>query len=254
MDLKDLRNKIEVLYGERVNEIHELRDYFLLTFNISKNAILLFKDNFEIKVYKHSYWYTMYNIGICDIDNSRSVLINGDREVLKVEYDDILFINQVTFGLSLYGTEKYALFGRDGVQLTGYEYTRISPIRSDDSITYNERCIAVKHENGELHYYLMNKEGLIISRGFDFIHGFCNGVARVDYTNGNVGFITINGEELLKDVEGIVRVYDFTSRGVFKKNDDKLYSVSKTGDILDENSCDIKRYLTESDRNMLGLR
>lgn len=44
MDLKDLRNKIEVLYGERVNEIHELRDYFLLTFNISKNAILLFKD------------------------------------------------------------------------------------------------------------------------------------------------------------------------------------------------------------------
>lgn len=61
-------------------------------------------------------------------------------------------------------------------------------------------------------------------------------------------------EELLKDVEGIVRVYDFTSRGVFKKNDDKLYSVSKTGDILDENSCDIKRYLTKSDRNMLGWR
>lgn len=250
-EIEDIKNQLEIIYNNKIRDCRNMRDYYFYSFyNLNECVVVqkLTRDVLKVDICYEAY----DNVFFGTLERDEHILINGSFKMLETKFKSLRTINKNNFFAVSINSGNYALFGKDGTQVTDFAYRFIEPImmysNSDNTSRYCDNvCKAVTFVKGYSCTFLMNSEGNKISNFFDYIHTFYDGVARVRYIDGGEGYVTINGKELLANVTGVLQTCDFKTKGVFKTKDKKLYSVDKRGTIKPETLISIKKYLTYSD-------
>ncbi len=236
----ELKSKIEVLYGEPVGNISEYKEYYVISFKNKRNVLAILKEDGSVLKFDVMEQRSNYGVGFG---------VNGvQRRTLNLDINNLSERFRQFIGLMPYLCD---LFGKCGVSLTNFKYKYIDTIETGEA----KRVIfkGVKVEDDRYVECLINNEGIEISRNFKRIYEFLNGVARVEYNNIREGFLTLNGEELLKEEIDVVTTFSFyRGKGVFQRINGKYYTVTKTGKIEQVDYVTMQRFMREFDKENFG--
>lgn len=234
---KSIKNKLEVLYGDKVVHYVNMKDYYLFEFkNKSTGYLLMMKDDSNAIIQLSCSYRKNYGVWYGSI-NRKYVIINGDKNTLDIKLRGLITLNKNNFCGISYDTYKYALFGKEGKMFTRFEYESIEKVNVQNSLTQfwdvseNVYIASFVNDNDNIDMFLINTEGKKVSENFSFIHPFRDGVARVENSNG-VGYLNIEGKTIFEPSTSIQEIEDFHNNiGRVITNDGKVIEIDYKGEI-----------------------